>query len=127
MLRPLARPMLAAMFVYGGLDSARAPAAKVPRAEPVAPKIAEPLGLPTDTEQLVRLNGVAQVVAGTTLALGWLPRLSALVLAGSLVPTTLAGHRFWEEDDPKARTQQTIHFLKNVGLLGGLLLTVDVG
>jgi uncharacterized membrane protein YphA (DoxX/SURF4 family) len=93
----------------------------------VAPKIAEPLGLPTDTEQLVRLNGVAQVVAGTTLALGWFPRISALVLAGSLVPTTLAGHRFWEEDDPKARAQQTTHFLKNIGLLGGLLLTVDVG
>jgi uncharacterized membrane protein YphA (DoxX/SURF4 family) len=127
MLRPIARPMLAAMFVYGGLDSARRPATKVPKAEPVAPKIAEPLGLPTDTEQLVRLNGVAQVVAGTTLALGWFPRISALVLAGSLVPTTLAGHRFWEEDDPKARAQQTTHFLKNIGLLGGLLLTVDVG
>ena len=127
MLRPLARPMMAAMFVYGGLDSARKPATKVPRAEPVAPKIAAPLGLPTDTETLVRLNGVAQVVAGTTLALGWLPRLSALVLAGSLVPTTIAGHRFWEEEEAQPRAQQTIHFLKNLGLLGGLLLVVDVG
>jgi uncharacterized membrane protein YphA (DoxX/SURF4 family) len=127
MLRPVARPLMAAMFVFGGLDSARRPATKVARAEPVAPRIAEPLGLPTDTETLVRINGIAQVVAGTTLALGWFPRVSALVLAGSLVPTTIAGHPFWEEDDPKVRAQQTIHFLKNLGLLGGLLLVIDAG
>jgi uncharacterized membrane protein YphA (DoxX/SURF4 family) len=75
----------------------------------------------------VRINGAAQVVAGATLALGWFPRLSALVLAGSLVPTTVAGHRFWEEDDPKAKSQQTIHFLKNLGILGGLLMVIDAG
>src|SRR3954467_14190786 len=117
MLQPIARPMLAAMFVYGGLDSFRNPESKAPVAEAVAPKVAEPLGLPTDTVELVRINGAAQVVAGTTLALGWFPRLSASVLAGSLVPTTAAGHRFWEEDDPKTKRQQTIHFLKNLAML----------
>ena len=38
------------------------------------------------------------------------------------MPTTLAGHRFWEEDDKQKRAQQQIHFLKNAGLLGGLIL-----
>ena len=38
------------------------------------------------------------------------------------MPTTLAGHRFWEHEDPKERFGQTSHFLKNAGLLGGLLL-----
>jgi putative oxidoreductase len=69
-------------------------------------------------------TGFAQVTAGLTLALGKLPRLSAVVLAGSLVPTTLAGHRFWEEDDPAKRSAQTIQFLKNVSMFGGLLLAV---
>jgi len=45
-------------------------------------------------------------------------------LAGSLIPTTAAGHRFWEESDPSTRAQQTIHFLKNAAMLGGLLAVV---
>jgi putative oxidoreductase len=62
------------------------------------------------------------MAAGGLLALGRLPRLSALALAGSLVPTTLAGHRFWSETDPAKRSMQQIQFFKNVSMLGGLLL-----
>jgi hypothetical protein len=39
-----------------------------------------------------------------------------------LVPTTYAGHRFWETDDKQERMQQRIHFLKNLSILGGLLI-----
>jgi uncharacterized membrane protein YphA (DoxX/SURF4 family) len=122
-----ARPLLAGMFIYGGIDSIRNPGGKVPRAERVAPDIADAVGIDADTEQLVQFNGAVQLGAGVTLALGILPRVSALLLAGSLVPTTLAGHRFWEEDDPGARAQQTIQFLKNAAMMGGLLLVVEHG
>ena len=80
-------------------------------------------GLPDKTEQLVRINGGVQLAAGSLLALGRLPRLSALAIAATLVPTTLAGHRFWEAQDKQERAQQRIHFLKNVAILGGLLIT----
>ena len=123
----VARPLLAGMFVYGGLDAFRNPAGKVPRAEKVAPDIADAVGIDADTEQLVQFNGAVQVAAGVTLAFGILPRVSALVLAGSLVPTTFAGHRFWEEGDPGPRAQQTIQFLKNAAMMGGLLLVVEHG
>ena len=123
----VARPLLAGMFVYGGLDAYRNPEGKVPRAEKVAPDVASLVGVDADTEQLVQLNGLVQVVAGTTLAFGILPRLSALTLAASLVPTTLAGHRFWEEDDDGTRAQQTIQFLKNAGMMGGLLMIIEHG
>ena len=119
--------MLAGIFVHGGLEAFRDPKSKARRAETVAPKIADAAGVDADTVQLVRLNGAVQVGAGIALALGVLPRLAALTLAGSLVPTTLAGHRFWEEEDPAAEAQQTTHFLKNVGLLGGLLMVVSEG
>ena len=115
------------MFIYGGLDAFRNPAGKVPRAEKVAPDIADVVGIDADTEQLVQFNGAVQIAAGITLVLGIFPRVSALLLAGSLVPTTLAGHRFWEEDDESARAQQTIQFLKNAAMLGGLLLVVEHG
>ena len=52
---------------------------------------------------------------------------SALALAGSLVPTTLAGHRFWEEEDDAARAQQTFQFLKNLAMFGGLLMIIEHG
>jgi putative oxidoreductase len=121
-IRRLARPLLASVFVSGGIDTLRNPGPRTKMAEPVATKVAEPLPLPDEPDQLVKINAWVQVVAGSLFALGKLPRLTALALAGSLVPTTLAGHRFWEEGDPERKAQQQVHFFKNLGLLGGLLL-----
>ena len=60
------------------------------------------------------------------LATGRFPRLASTMLAASLIPTTAIEHAFWEETDPSRKAQQRSLFLKNVGLLGGLLLaTVD--
>jgi putative oxidoreductase len=129
LVRLIARPMLASMFVVGGLDSLRNPAGKVPKASKVTEqvpalveKLAPGLPIPTDPATLVRINGGVQVVAGLTLAMGKAPRLSALALAASLLPTTYAGHAFWEEQDASARSAQRIQFFKNVSMMGGLLL-----
>ena len=122
-LRAIARPMLASVFIVQGYDALRHPEKVVKRAEAVVGPLKERVPiLPAETEDTVRLNGAVQVVAGSMLALGWWPRLSALTLAGSLVPTTLAGHRYWEHEDQQTRTQHRIHFLKNVAMLGGLLI-----
>ena len=119
----VASPLIASIFIRAGLDAATNPERMVKKAEKITGPIAERVDvLPDDTETLVRLNGVTQVVAGATLSLGVLRRLSAAVLIGSLIPTTLAGHRFWEEVDEDARNMQVIQFAKNLGLLGGLLL-----
>jgi uncharacterized membrane protein YphA (DoxX/SURF4 family) len=110
------------MFIMGGADAVMNPDQKAVRAKDVGPKVATPLGLPQDPETLVMINGAVQLGAGTLLALGKLPRLASLALAASLVPTTFAGHRFWEETDDRARAMQRIQFFKNVSMLGGLLL-----
>ncbi len=128
MTRKLARPMVSAIFVTGGLDSLRSPAPKAPVAEDVAIPVAEAVGLPTDTELLVRINGAVQLGAGLLFAAGRLPRLSALALAATLVPTTLAAHRFWELEDDGERHAQQIQFLKNLSIFGGLVLaSLDTG
>lgn len=116
--------MLASIFVSGGVDAVRNPASKTPGAEGVVPQIAGavPALEDVDTETLVKINGGVQIAAGALLAMGRLPRLSALALAASIVPTTAAGHRFWEADDQLQRSQQRTHFLKNTSILGGLLL-----
>lgn len=111
------------MFIYGGWDAVRNPSGKVKKAEPVVRPVVEKVPiLPQDAETLVRINGAVMVGAGTLMALGKFRRLAALALIGSIVPTTYAGHRFWEEEDEATKAQQRIHFLKNLGLLGGLIL-----
>lgn len=82
--------------------------------------------LPDDNELLVRINGGVQILAGATLLLGIKPRLSAIALAGSLIPTTLAGHSFWEMEGGDAKAHQT-QFSKNLAALGGLLLIAGDG
>jgi putative oxidoreductase len=115
--------MLASIFIVQGFDSLLHPDTKAPAAEPVVRPLAERVPVvPDQVEQAVRLNGAVQLVAGSLLAIGRFPRLSAAVLAASLLPTTAAGHRFWESDDKQERTQQKIHLLKNVTILGGLLI-----
>lgn len=125
--RMLTRPLLASMFAVGGVNALRDPDATAPRARAVTDRVVPalqsvaPVELPKDPAFWVRINGATQIAAAGALALGIAPRLAAGVLATSLVPTTLAGHRYWEETDPAARAQQRIHFFKNVSMLGGLL------
>ncbi|MGY1914912.1 hypothetical protein [Blastococcus sp. SYSU DS0973] len=128
LVRRIARPLLAAPFVYGGVSTLRKPQDRVPGAAPVVEKIADtadkqlPVEVPRDVEQWVKVDAAIKVAAGSLFALNKFPRLTAIVLSASIVPTTLAGHRFWEHDDPTEQFGQISNFLKNTGLLGGLLL-----
>lgn len=126
--RALLRPFIAAPFIVGGLNVLRSPDAVVDKAKDVALPIADAVGLPKDTLQLVKINAGVQLGGGILLALGIAPRLAYVALAGSIVPTTIAGHRFWEQQDPKQRMAQITQFAKNAGLFGGLLLAaLDTG
>jgi uncharacterized membrane protein YphA (DoxX/SURF4 family) len=116
--------MLAAMFLNGGIDAVRNPEGKVTRAARVTEPVSDVLGLDNDPATLVRVNGAVMIAGGALLALGRLPRVAALMLAGALVPTTIAGHAFWAETDETTRAQQRLQFFKNMSMLGGLLLAV---
>jgi uncharacterized membrane protein YphA (DoxX/SURF4 family) len=126
-VRTVARVLLSGIFVISGARSVANPAPFAVRAKRVTDRL-NPLlerldvPIPTDAETLVRVNGAAQVAAGLLLATGHLTRPAAAVLAGSMVPTTLAGHPFWTIDDPAERVSHKVHFLKNLSMLGGLLL-----
>jgi len=123
-LRPAARVLTGSTYALLGFDALREPGGRVDQASPVLAAIRKWVPLPDDDELLVRANAAVMVAGGTMLALGIAPRLSALALAGSLIPTTLAGHSYWATEDPAARKQQRIQFHKNMAMLGGLLLAV---
>src|SRR6476620_8556719 len=127
--RLFARPMLATIFVVGGVNALRKTDAHATKAKkvtdrvvPLAQQAAPGAPIPSDPQTLVRINAGAQILAAAALATGRAPRLSSAVLAASLVPTTLAGHAFWDESDPQAKAAQRLQFFKNTSVLGGLLL-----
>ena len=65
--RRIARPMLASIFIAGGLEALGNPEGKVKAAEVVVGPIRERVSsIPDDPETLVRLNGAVQVVSGGT-------------------------------------------------------------
>lgn len=116
LVRRLGQICLAAMFIKLGGDAAREPGRR-----PV--KVAD-AGIP-EPELAVRANGAAMIVGGLALALNRWPRLAALGLAGVMIATTLVGHAFWKDEDAAARKGNVIQFLKNLGLIGGLLVIVS--
>src|SRR5947209_4851273 len=125
-VRTAARTLLAGIFVAGGATALLDPEPRVKASEPVTTRVAPVLAkvhpkVPTDPRTLVQLNAAVQVIGGVLLPTR-LHRVAALALIGSIIPTTIGGHRFWEHDDPATREQQQVHFMKNLGLLGGLVL-----
>jgi uncharacterized membrane protein YphA (DoxX/SURF4 family) len=109
------RAALATPFIVLGLDAAREPAGRVATVE------GSGLPIPIATETAVKLNAGVMIAGGAAMALGLRPRLAALAVLASLIPTTYAGHRYWEVDEEAPRRQQRIHFMKNVAMAGGLL------
>ncbi len=65
---------------------------------------------------------VLELGGGLMVLLGWKARLGALALIVFTIPTTLIFHQFWGlEDAGQAMTQQ-IMFMKNLSMIGGLLI-----
>lgn len=119
--------LLGGLFVAAGAQAVLAPKKYASRAEPLTDQLAPLLekvhpSLPTEPVRLVQINGAVQLGAGLLLATGTAPRPAAAVLAGTLLPATLANHPFWRVSNAALRRAEQVQFAKNLGLLGGLLL-----
>lgn len=114
-IKQLNRILLAGVFIIGGAEAFMKPGTR--------PEKVAKAGIP-NAQQAVEFNGAAMVIGGTALAVGIFPRLAALGLFASMIPTTFVGHPFWEEETPAARKMQQTQFLKNLAIMGGLLQVV---
>lgn len=119
--RAAARLLTGSTYALLGYDAWRTPGVRVDLAAPTLAAIRRHLPIPHEDERLVRGNAAVQTIAGTALALGILPRPAAMALIGSLIPTTVAGHAFWASTDPVAKKMQTVQFVKNMAMIGGLI------
>ncbi len=125
LLRAGTRLLVAWVFLDAGVDVLRKPEPRVETAGHLFDALQGTLpGWPEDRVAVVRANALVQLVAGALLALGVYPRLTAAVLALSLVPTTIGGHPFWLYDEAARKRQNRVHFNKNLAILGGLLFIV---
>ena len=132
LLRAAARTMLASYFVASGVKALRDPDSLVPDAEPLTDKIVPLVKeyapaqvasfIPENAKTLVRVHGATQLVGGLALASGKGRRMGAMLLAYSLIPSTIAKHPFWSRTEAAEREHDRHQFLKNTSLLGGVLL-----
>lgn len=116
LVRRVAQTALGVPFIWMGWNAFSEPGGRV--------KAAEKLGLP-EPELMVRFNGAAMIAGGLALVANVLPRAASAGLVAAMIPTTYAGHAFWKLDDPEARAAQRVQFLKNLGMVGGLLVVAS--
>ncbi|MFE3543662.1 DoxX family membrane protein [Nocardia sp. NPDC059177] len=128
-VRRLARTLLATTFIAGGVSGLMNPKPRAAAADALAAKgrtgLPDALAakVPDNPSQWVRINAAVQVAGGLLLASGRAPRPAAFVLAATVVPGTVTEQDFWAEPDPDRRAAKRTGFLKDLGLLGGLLIT----
>jgi putative oxidoreductase len=86
---------------------------------------ADAAGLPNPTV-MVAIGGVVELLGGLSLVAGLLTRIGALALTVFLVLAAYYFHDFWLFTGAERQIQLT-HFLKNVAIIGGMLLLVVHG
>ena len=71
-------------------------------------------------------SGVLLTLGGASILLGAKPKLGSLAILSFLAGVSPKMHDFWNQQDPNARQNEMIHFMKNAALLGGSLALMGV-
>ncbi len=111
------RILLAAIFMVSGIAKVTDPTGSAAHMTAA--------GIPA-ADILVWVAGLAEIAGALALIFGFLARLGAAGLILFLIPTTLLFHDFWSYEGAE-QIAQMASFLKNVGLVGGLLLLIAAG
>lgn len=82
-------------------------------------------GIPA-AQTLALIAAFAEIAGGLSLLAGFLTRIGALGLIAFMIPTTLLLHDFWTFEGQEQRMQM-VNFLKNLAIMGGLVLLVAYG
>lgn len=71
-------------------------------------------------------TGVLLLLGGASLLLGYHPSIGAGLLVIFLLATSFSVHNFWSVQDPMTKLGEMTRFLKNMALLGLLLMTLAI-
>lgn len=108
----LGRLVFGGFFLYNGINHFKNLEALKPYA--AAKQLPNP-------ELSVMASGAVLIASGASLAFGIKPALGALGVAGFLAAASPAMHDFWNHRDAGQKQNETIHFSKNMALLGAAL------
>jgi putative oxidoreductase len=111
------RILIALLFVIAGFG-------KISGFDGVAGYIASK-GLPMP-QVLAALTIALELVGGLMLMAGYKVRWVAIAFFLWLIPTTFLFHKFWGIDAAQVQNQMN-HFLKNVSIMGAMLMLVAFG
>ena len=117
MVALVGRVLLALIFVVAGYN-------KIGGFEGTAGYIASK-GLPMP-QVLAALTIALELVGGVMIIAGFKARWAAIAFFLWLIPTTFIFHKFWGIDAGQVQNQMN-HFLKNVSIMGGMLLLFAYG
>jgi putative oxidoreductase len=70
----------------------------------------------------VAFSGVLLLIGGVSMLFHVYPLFGGVALVLFLVPVTFMMHAFWKIQDPMAKMGEMVNFMKNIALLGAVLL-----
>jgi len=114
----LARLLIASLFIPAGLI-------KIPDFHATSAYMPAKC-LPLVTVLLV-LTILIEAGGGLLILLGWRAREAALILFLFLIPVTVIFHGFWNIEDAAARMNEQRIFMKNLGIMAGVLMIAAFG
>ena len=71
-------------------------------------------------------SGVFLLLGGASMLLGYHPTIGAILLVVFLLSAAFGIHNFWTVKDPQAKMNEQVHFLKDIALLGFVLMTLAI-
>ena len=127
LIRRIARPLLSVAFIGQGVESLLNPKSAAEAAAPAVDglhTLPDPVGskIPSDPQTFAQINAAVQIGGGLLLATGKMPRVASAALAFTVLPANLGTHMFWTETDPQRKAELRQAFLKDLSLLGGLMI-----
>jgi uncharacterized membrane protein YphA (DoxX/SURF4 family) len=127
LIRRIARPLLSVAFIGQGVDSLLNPQSAAEAAAPAVDglqALPDPVSstIPSDPQTFAQINAAVQIGGGLLLATGKMPRVASAILAFTVLPANLGTHMFWNETDPQRKAELRQAFLKDLSLVGGLII-----
>ncbi|MBV2210108.1 MAG: hypothetical protein KUL77_11165 [Thermomonas sp.] len=82
-------------------------------------------GIPTSNNTLLMSTG--EVLLGVLMIAGWQLRAITLLAAAALIADAALSHPFWRYSGGTVLATELLQFMKNMGLVGGLVLLSTAG
>lgn len=82
-------------------------------------------GVPMSKTAVI-ITGILLLLGGLGILFGVYVEIAVLALAVFLVSVTFIMHAFWKVQDPNMRMSEMVHFMKNLALLGAVLMLLSI-